>query len=173
MTGFGKSQKEEFGVRTAKPGLWYNYGTYGGSRFFGRFAKLDDLFIYFNKGPCEHIDETGSQWILTDGEIAVPLQSLTSFFPTSEENTKNYINARNWHRQYLNEWVLIKQQSMDPIVGKAKQVFESSLHLLPYISGYKRESVEKGLEKIIVFSSPFTIERLTSEDVDNFIGEQQ
>jgi hypothetical protein len=170
MTGFGKSQKEEFGVRTAKPGSWYNYGIYGGSKSFGRFLKLDDLFAYFNKGLNERIDDTGAQWILTEGEIAVPLQSLTSFFPASEEDAANYIKVRNWHRQYLNEWVLIKLHSMEPIVGRAKQVFEGSIHLLPYISGYKRERVEEGLEKIVVFSSPFTIERLTEQGVDEFVG---
>jgi len=171
MVGFGNAEKESFGVRNAKPGEWYSYGMYSQGHTYGKFAKLDDPFVYFSEGPVDLCDETGSFTAFRKGEIAVPLQSLTTFFPATEEAAKHYLNIRNWYRAYLGELIAITHANMEPAIGKARQVFGGSFHLLPYVSSFNgtKQIVESGKDKVVSFATPGTIEVISQKALDDYL----
>lgn len=172
MVGFGTSKDDEFGVKNAQPGEWYSYGLYDGSYRHGRFAKFDDL-VYFNQGIAEVHNETGSEWVLKEGEIAVPPQSLTTFYRSGIDEVKHVLAIRNWYRQYLGEWVAIEHPRMIA-VGKATKVFQTAFHLKPYVAAFgERRLVEDGKEKVAFFSNPLNIEILTEVAVKEYLQQKE
>jgi hypothetical protein len=170
MAGFDRKNKEEFGVRNAKSGEWYQYGQYGQADELGRFLRIDEMHAYFDETIADVHRPDGMECIIRKGEIAVNLQSITDFFPSNHEETKLLIAYRNWHRQYLDEFVAIQTPQMEPMVGKVVKAYRSAFHLKPHVSGISTRQLIDNKEKIIIFNTPVTIETITKEQLDKFIG---
>lgn len=170
MVGFDKKDKESFGVREAKPGEWYQFDHYNHAGDFGRFLKIDDLFAYFDEAISEIQNETGAENVIKQGEIAVNLQSITNFFPANLQEVELSLANLNWHRQYLDQWVAVTSPHMPPAIGKACKVYRNAFHLKPYISEIGTRQMLEDKEKVVIFAPPTTIEVITKEQLERFIG---
>ncbi len=170
MVGFDKKEKEEFGVRHAKPGQWYQYGQYGQADDLGRFLRIDEMHAYFDETIAEVHRADGMECITRKGEIAVNLQAITDFFPSNQEEIQLWLGYRNWHRQYLNEFVAINIPQMEPTVGKVVKAYRSAFHLKPFISGISTRELIENKEKIVIFNTPASIETITKEQLERFIA---
>ncbi len=173
---FGKSLKEtNLGPRDGKKGEWYNYTLLEDQQQrFGRYKKIDehDPIVYFDSAPTETYDETGSRWVIKDGEIGVPLQQINTFFRSTIEEVENYVKICNWYRQYLGKWVCV--HSGITAIGKPCKVFPIVFHLLPYVSFFnKNKIITKGLEQVVRFNPSTTIEEITEKDLYNYIRMQK
>jgi hypothetical protein len=173
MAGFGESEREaQFGARNAKPGEWYTYALLGEpGHCFGRYRNMDehDSVVYFDRAPVEMYDETGSRWVIKDGEIGLPLHQFKTFFPSTIDQAERAVSLRNWHRQYLGTWVGI--HGAITALGKPCKVFGSTFHLLPYVSFFdKSKIVRDGKEQIVFFTPPSTIEAITEETLQEYLG---
>lgn len=99
MAGFGQTCKEtQFGARNGKPGEWYTYTLLGEQEHcFGRYRNMDehDSVVYFDQAPVETYDDTGSKWIIKDGEIGIPLHMFKTFFHSTLEQAEKAVSLRN------------------------------------------------------------------------------
>jgi hypothetical protein len=171
--GFGKGEEPEFGTKTAKPGEWYGYSLYSDQTVhFGRFRNRDkdDPVLYFDIAPAQTWDSKGELWVIKEGEISVPLSHLKTFFPATIDAANMSINEMNWHRAYLDDWVIILNHGVPPAIGNVAKSYPTAFHLRPYVSDMTRAIVDKaGKEKIVALTHGGSIETIAQDLSDKMI----